>query len=130
MVSHRGSRGTRETSCSSLVPLVLCVRLLSYQFAGLNVQSPDDVIPKEPPTGASLHTEAWRRLRDLKRRMRHSRPCRARGFRSLGRRPGSGQVKTQRSGAARDDVFWGCTINLEKRYEIAVTGSSDARAAA
>src|SRR5215210_7784287 len=72
MVSHRGSRGTRETSCSSLVPLVLCVRLLSYQFAGLNVQSPDDVIPKEPPAGASFHTEAWRRPRDLERRMRHS----------------------------------------------------------
>src|SRR6185436_4045438 len=39
--------------------------------------------------------------------MRRSRPFRGRGLRSLRRRPGSAQVKAQRSGAARDDVVGG-----------------------
>src|SRR5688500_12922294 len=68
---------------------------------------PNDVIPREPPIGASLREGAWRRPRDLNRRMRHSRPCRVRGFRSLWRRLGSVQTKGQRSGAARDDVLGG-----------------------
>ena len=79
---------------------------------------PSDVIPREPPTGASCRAEAWRRSRDLKRRTRHSRPCRVRGSRSLSRRQSPARVQGWRGGSFGMTSSF-CTINSGIRYQAA-----------
>jgi hypothetical protein len=108
-------RLSRGNYCVSIRAITWLRQLIPVCRIGYAI--PADLIPREPPTGASCRAEGWRRPGDPGHQVRHSRPCRVRGSRSRGRRPEPARVKAWRSGAARDDVFRRCAIHLEKRCE-------------